>query len=80
MLQLAGFEDTDVDSKELDAERRRLDAIQMGSQEPMEVDPLLPSERNPKRKFDEVEAPRRITIEMLLNDRLVDRVVFDLRS
>lgn len=75
MLQIAGFE-ADVDSKELNAERRRLDSLQVGEPEPMEIDSPAQLERGQKRKFDEVAGPRRVTIDMLLNDRVVDRVTF----
>lgn len=71
-MQLAGFEDTDVDNTELRAERRRLDEIQMRERS-VEVRAIL--SRPEKRKFDQVvEDFRTVTIEQLLNNERVNRV------
>ena len=79
MLGIAGLKGTVLDSKELDAERKRLDDIQMSRAEPMEIDACGPSSRGRKRKREEQidVAPVVRTIEMLLNDPLVDKVALN---
>jgi len=79
VLGIAGLKGTVLDSKELDAERKRLDDIQMSRAEPMEIDASGPSSRGRKRKREEQidVAPVVRTIEMLLNDPLVDKVALN---